>query len=231
MSKYLVITGGSQGIGKSIIECFIQRQWKIINISRHPSTVNDVKNITLDLTELNWPIEKISTSLSSASQICLVHNSAMCPSDTVFNIDESEMRKTFELNVVAPARLNTIVLPLMQKGSSIIYIGSTLSEIGVPHTASYIASKHAIAGLMKATCQDLDNSGIHTCCICPGLTETNLLRGRMQQNPGLSETIKQHISARRFVKPEEIAAFVWFCANNPAINGSVLHANLGMVMR
>lgn len=231
MNKYLVISGGSQGIGKSVIASFIEHQWRIINISRNPCALKDVKNITLDLTELNWPIEEITTSLSPASQICLVHNSGMCPSDTVFNINESEMRKTFELNVVAPARLNKIILPYMQKGSSIIYMGSTLSEIGVPKTASYIASKHAIAGFMKATCQDLDNTGIHTCCICPGFTETKLLRDRLKKNPELAEIIKQHITARRFVKPEEIAAFVWFCANNPAINGSVLHANLGMVMR
>lgn len=231
MTDFLVITGGSQGIGKSTIECFLQQQWQVINISRHPCSLLTVKNIGLDLTQATWPTEQLKTLLQPAKRICLVHNAAVCPTDTIAKLDIETMRHTFELNVIAPARLNKVILPFMQKTSSIIYIGSTLSEIGVPNTASYIASKHALAGLMKATCQDLDNTGIHTCCICPGFTETTLLQERMQKNPNLSTRIKQCITARRFVQPQEIAEFIWFCANNPAINGSMLHANLGMVAR
>lgn len=229
MNNYLLITGGSQGIGKSIIALFLKHHWKVSNLSRHPCPLATVTNIRLDLTQRDpWDFTLLKDSLHDAGKICLVHNAAVCPTDTVQTLDDNQLRHTLELNVVAPARLNTHILPLMPKGSSIIYIGSTLSEIGVANTASYVTSKHAIAGLMKATCQDLDNTGIHTCCICPGFTETTLLRERMEKNPNLSDTIKNSITARRFLQPDEIANFVWFCAHNPSINGAVLHANLGM---
>jgi 3-oxoacyl-[acyl-carrier protein] reductase len=229
MNNYLLITGGSQGIGKSIIALFLKHHWKVINLSRHPCPLATVTNIRLDLTQRDpWDFTLLKDSLQDAEKICLVHNAAVCPTDTVQTLDDNQLRHTLELNVVAPARLNTHILPLMRQGSSIIYIGSTLSEIGVANTASYVTSKHAIAGLMKATCQDLDNTGIHTCCICPGFTETTLLCERMEKNPNLSDTIKNSITARRFLQPDEIANFVWFCAHNPSINGAVLHANLGM---
>lgn len=232
MNKTLVITGGSRGIGQSIAEHFDQKNWTVVNISRHPCPVKKAKNITLNLlTQTPWEPQLFTQALQDAGPICLVHNAGICPTDQVQTLSAEQFRQTLELNAVAPARLNTHIIPLLSAGSSIIYIGSTLSELGVANTASYVSSKHAVAGLMKATCQDLDNTGIHTCCICPGFTETDMLQARMAENPRLSNSIKNSITARRFVQPREIAELVWFCANNPAINGSMLHANLGMRMR
>lgn len=230
MSKYLILTGGSQGIGEATIECFMKAGWKSFNLSRHACQLSDVTNIATDLLSDSWE-STLTTSLipklSDAEQICLVHNAAMFISDQVGAMQVDALQKTFKLNVIAPALLNNLVLPHMPKGSSIIYIGSTLSEKAVAGCATYTTSKHAIAGLMKATCQDLAGQEIYTCCICPGVTDTEMLRERCNHDDSILQQLKQLSVDERLIEPSEIANVIWFCANNPVMNGTIIHANLG----
>ena len=117
--------------------------------------------------------------------------------------------------------------PRMAAGSSIIYIGSTLSEKAVPGRATYVASKHAIVGLMRSTTQDLFGAGIHTACVCPGFTDTEMLRPVLDADPALRDAVLKMVSFGRLLDPKEIADVVAFAAATPAINGAVIHANLG----
>ena len=81
--------------------------------------------------------------------------------------------------------------------------------------------------MMRSTCQDLAGGTVHTACICPGFTDTQMLREHV---PADAMDFVAGMSAfKRLIEPEEIAATVLFAANNPVINGAVLHANLGQV--
>jgi NAD(P)-dependent dehydrogenase (short-subunit alcohol dehydrogenase family) len=171
------------------------------------------------------------------------------------------MRRCLEVNVVAPAVLNGVVRKFMGHRSSIIYMGSTLSEKGVPDRASYVASKHALAGIMKVTCQDLGQEfasaakqaeeavsrqektaageakssavvdEVHTAMVCPGFTGTEMLLEHLERSSELHEIILKKQTMGRILDPEEVARVVLFCAENPSVNGSVVHCNLGQVER
>lgn len=232
MIQYAIITGASQGIGLSTAQLFLKNQWQVINLSRKPCEVDNVTNFFVDLLDPQWPAlltPALIKQLQQADKICVVHNAGVAWRDSIQALPAVQFRQVLEINVVAPSILNQIVLPYMKPGSSIIYIGSTLSEKAVSHNASYVASKHAIAGLMKATCQDLDNTGIHTCCICPGLTDTPMLNARVNYDEQTLDFFRQMSSMKRLVTAEEIAALIGFCSENPVINGSVLHAHLGQI--
>lgn len=82
---------------------------------------------------------------------------------------------------------------------------------------------------MRSTCQDLDNTGIHTCCVCPGFTNTQMLRDRIADKPEVIAAIEQQVCAKRLIEPNEIAELLFYCAEHPVINGSVMHANLGQI--
>jgi len=133
----------------------------------------------------------------------------------------------FEINLVAANSLNYLILPNMKPGSSVIYVGSTLGEKAVANSYSYVVSKHAQIGMMRATCQDLVGRNIHTACICPGFTDTEMLR---QHIPAefLPEIAKKS-AFNRLVEPKEIADTLLWAATSPVINGSVIHANLGQI--
>jgi NAD(P)-dependent dehydrogenase (short-subunit alcohol dehydrogenase family) len=117
----------------------------------------------------------------------------------------------------------------MRNGSSVLYVGSTLSEKAVPHSFSYVVSKHAIVGMMRATCQDLVGRAIHTACICPGFTDTEMFRKHVPTEA--LDQIRAMSAYGRLITPEEIAETLFWAANNPVINGAVIHANLGQVER
>ncbi len=233
MQKKLVITGGSKGIGKATIAYFQQQGWQAINLSRTSCDLAGVTNIKVDLAELGWENkirQNLEENLSKAEKICLVHNAAFYNKDNIQQLSSDTLRKVLEVNIIAPSILNQLLLPKLNPGSSIIYVGSTLSEKAVPNSASYSTSKHALAGLMKASSQDLAGTGIHSCCICPGFTETEMVKKHLP-DPKTLQAITKNVCAKRLVQPQEIASFIYYCADNPVINGAVLHANLGQIER
>lgn len=229
MAKHaLVITGGSNGIGFATVKLFTEHGWDCINLSRHPCHLEKVKNIAADLMESQWQFETaLIEKLKSYDKIVVVHNAASCYNDSVDNLPTTQLRNTLELNVVAPNRLNQLLISILTPGSAIIYIGSTLAEKAVANSASYVVSKHAIAGLMKATCQDLADTGIHTACVCPGITDTEMLRNRVNNDPDILQQLANIQTANRLVQPDEIADVIYFCATHPVMNGAVVHSHLG----
>ena len=232
MNKLLIVTGASRGIGKATVELFLRESWSVINIARTACGVAGVINFTIDLSDPNWQQEnqnKIMEAVGQPEQICLVHNAAFYQKDRVDHLDPTTFRSLLEVNLVAPMALNSLFSPLMKAGSSIIYMGSTLSEKAVENNASYVISKHASVGMMRATTQDLSARQIHSCCVCPGFTETEMLVKHLNNDPALIEKLSERVGARRLIQSSEIASLIFYAANNPVLNGSVLHANLGQI--
>jgi len=231
LNKFLIITGGSSGIGFAAAKLFHDNGFVVINLSRSKINLEDAIHIEVDLSKSNWQesLESIfQETLSSADQICLVHNASKMQSDNVESTDPDSLREVLEVNLVGPSILNKITIPYMKKGSSILYVGSTLSEKAVPQMSSYVMTKHGMIGLMRSTCQDLFGRFIHTACICPGATETEMLVEYVQGNQEALKIMASTLSENRLISSEEIASTIFFCANNSVINGSVIHANLGI---
>tara|TARA_A100001011_G_scaffold102629_1_gene108325 strand:- start:3 stop:698 length:696 start_codon:yes stop_codon:yes gene_type:complete len=228
--KYLLITGASAGIGLSAAKLFLDEGYSVINLSRRVCPEKRAIHFTADLSEPNFlnPImDELEKTLQGAEEIVLVHNAARLTNDKVDSTDSNDFRQIMEINLIASNTLNQNLIPLMKPGSSILYLGSTLSEKAVPNSFSYVTSKHAVIGMMRATCQDLIATGIHTSCICPGFTDTEMLREHVPDE--FMDTIKEMSAYGRLVKPGEIAATILWASQNPVINGSVLHANLGQI--
>ena len=231
MNKFLIITGGSSGIGFATAKLFQENGFSIINLSRSTINLDKALHFEVDLASQAWQMtleSKLKEILQSSDKICLVHNASKMQSDNVESIDENSLREVLEVNLVGPTKLNKIIIPYMNKGSSILYVGSTLSEKAVPQMSSYVMSKHGMIGLMRSTCQDLFGRFIHTACICPGATETEMLVEYVQGNQDALKVMASTLSENRLITSKEIAETLFFCANNSVINGSVIHANLGI---
>ena len=162
-------------------------------------------------------------------EIVLIHNAATLVNDSVLDVEIDEFRDVLNLNVFAAQLMNQILLDKMRPGSAIIYLGSTLAEKAVANSFSYVTSKHAVIGMMRATCQDLAGTGIHTACICPGFTDTEMLKIHVGNDQEVLDEIARLSTFGRLIKPGEIADTLFFAALNPVVNGAVIHANLGQV--
>ena len=231
--KTLIITGASKGIGFQVAKMAAEKSYRVINISRSDAAHASIENHNIDLAAPDSAdkFALLVEELQIDGHITLIHNAAELKSDSAANTATSDFRHTLELNVVAPHILNQILIPKMTQGSGIIYVGSTLSEKAVANTYSYVVSKHALIGMMRSTCQDLANTGIHTACVCPGFTDTEMLRAHVGEDAEIIESLSSLSTFGRLVTPEEIANTIVFAAENPVINGAVIHANLGQVER
>lgn len=232
VKKILVITGASRGIGKASAQLFSENGYRVINLSRSKPELSNIEHLEVDLSDAK-SVEAKSNSLleqlDGSENITVIHNAGLLLKDTARSLTVENFQRVMQINVIAPSQLNTLLLPKMKPGSSILYVGSTLSEKGVANTCSYVTSKHAILGLMRATCQDLVGSEIHTACICPGFTDTEMLSDHVGANRDILASIAEGIALKRLAEPAEIAKTLLFAAQNPVINGAVLHANLGQI--
>ena len=230
--KVLVITGASKGIGRSTASIFLQSGYKVINLSRSNPNLDNIIHISADFSDSDWPSkikEELEGHLDSSKSISLIHSAGLLLKDSIEDVSSENFMRVLQVNIISATQLNQILLPFMANGSSIIYIGSTLSEKGVANSCSYVTSKHAVVGLMRSTTQDLVGKGIHTACICPGFTDTEMLKNHVGGSKEILREISKGIAFNRLVNPEEIAKTLFFAAENPVLNGSIIHANLGQI--
>ena len=231
MRRGVVVTGGSRGIGLATARLFQSLGYEVISLSRSAPPTAEIEHLAADITDqgsVERGAEALVQRVADWDQTVLIHNAAIHRHDAVATLSPRDFLAVLSANLAAPQALNQALIPVMKPGSSILYVGSTLAEKAVAGAASYVASKHGMIGLMRATCQDMAGRGIHTACICPGFTDTEMLRAHLGD---AVEAITGMVAAGRLVEPDEIARLVMFCAENPALNGAVLHANLGQIER
>ena len=230
--KLLLITGASSGIGLATARCFADAGFTVVNLSRRRCPLPKATHINCDLATPRF-LDNISAQLgpllSEAERIVLIHNASRLDNDSAIETPSNRLREIFEVNLVAPNTLNYYTIPFMRAGSSVLYVGSTLAEKAVPGSYSYVVSKHALIGMMRATCQDLAGREIHTACICPGFTDTEMLRAHVPE--AAMDSVRSLSAYGRLITPDEIATTLHWAAHNPVINGAVLHANLGQIER
>lgn len=225
-----IISGASVGIGRASAQAFLALGYAVHNLSRRPCPVTGVNNIRCDLSsdqDINSACELLLPAIAQSDCVALIHNACQMRKDSTTECDSDSLRQVLETNLIAVNSLNQLLLPKLPTSSSVLYIGSTLSEKAVAGSLSYVVSKHALLGMMRASCQDLMGSGIHTALICPGFTDTEMLRTHLGNNEENLQTIAGMNSFNRLVEPVEIAELISWAHHNPVINGAVLHANLG----
>ena len=230
--KLAVVTGGSAGIGLATAQAFLAAGYEVATLSRRPCPEQAATHIRCDLASppaVEAAALALAPLLKEAERTVLIHNAADLRSDTARDTAGAQLRAVLEVNVVAVQALNRLALPHMGPGGAVLFVGSTLAEKAVPGSFSYVVSKHAQVGMMRACCQDLAGTGVHTACICPGFTDTEMLRAHVP--PEAMPAVQGMSAFGRLIRPEEIAATLLWAATTPVINGSVIHANLGQVER
>lgn len=225
-----IITGASAGIGRATATLFLNAGYAVYNLSRRPCPLPDVENLRCDLRDrdsVDAAMAVLLPAIKGADSVALIHNASQMLKDTALDCSDEALATVLEVNVIGINTLNRRLLPALPATSSVIYIGSTLSEKAVAGAFSYVVSKHAQLGMMRATCQDLMGRGVHTALICPGFTDTEMLRTHLGNDEEVMRAIGGSNSYGRLVEAKEIAELIVWAHGHPVVNGTVIHANLG----
>jgi gluconate 5-dehydrogenase len=139
--------------------------------------------------------------------------------------------RVFDVNVTACYVLaREAAKPMIAAGwGRIINIGSYVSVIGRERLASYVASKHAVAGLTKSIAGELGRHGITCNAISPGFFDTDMAAPTVR-NPERAEIFRRAIAMNRFGRPEEMIGAAVFLASEAGsyVNGHMIHVDGGV---
>ena len=202
MSKVVLITGGSSGIGKAVGEFLHQKQYTVYGTSRSPEKYPDSKFpiLELDVTKAETITKCVQELLSRENRIdVLINNAGAGITGPLEEIPEVEMKRNFETNFFGPIEVIKAVLPTMRKQQDglIINVTSIAGYMGLPFRGIYSASKGALELLTEAYRMELKEFNIKMTNVAPGDFATNIAAGRYHapvlSNSPYKETYKNSL--------------------------------------
>jgi NAD(P)-dependent dehydrogenase (short-subunit alcohol dehydrogenase family) len=120
-----------------------------------------------------------------------------------------------------------------QGGGAIVNTSSGAGLMGFPGLPAYVASKHGVVGLTKATALEYVKSGVRINAVCPGSTRTPMLEDFMGGDPAMEKMMRRAAPIGRLGDPAEIAAaVVWLCTDDASfVVGHALAVDGGAVVQ
>ncbi|PWB23506.1 SDR family oxidoreductase [Flavobacterium sp. HTF] len=183
MSKVVLITGGSSGIGKSIGEFLHQKGYVVYGTSRNPEKViNSVfPLVALDVRNAESVKKAVNEIIEATGRLdVVINNAGVGITGPLEEIPMEEIKNNFETNFFGPIEVMKAALPKMreQKSGLIINITSIAGYMGLPYRSVYSASKGALELITEALRMEVKSFGINITNVAPGDFATNIAAGR-----------------------------------------------------
>jgi NAD(P)-dependent dehydrogenase (short-subunit alcohol dehydrogenase family) len=239
-----VVTGASSGIGAEVARALAHAGAKVVLVGRDSSRLDEVEaeltavgaetlTVVSDLTKESAPAEVVEAASEKFGRIdILVHAAGIFLVGDFPETDLTTLDEQLAVHVSAPYALSAAAVPHMPPGSSIVFVGSNLANIGLAGTASYSASKGAVDALTRTLAVDLAPRRIRVNTLAPGIVRTPMT-AILDQNEELRETHISRTLVGRLGTVEDIAAAVLFFSSPASgfVSGSVLTIDGGASIR
>jgi len=184
MSKVVLITGGSSGIGKSVAIFLTEKGFTVYGTSRNPDRITEklpFKLIALDVTNTETIKSAISSVIAKEGKLdVLINNAGVGITGPIEETPDVEIKKAFQTNVFGPLDVIKAVLPQMRTQNSglIINITSIAGYMGLPYRGVYSATKGTLELLTEALRMEIKDFNIQMTNVAPGDFATNIASGR-----------------------------------------------------
>ncbi len=241
--KIAVVTGGTRGIGFSIVKKYLENGAKVVLFGSRAETV-DKALAALKEENADWEVSGDYPNLKDAASVeeaitkvkekygridILVNNAGVSDSKKVEDYTSEHFANIMQLNV--NAIMNTIIpaVKIMreQGGGCILNTSSMVSICGQPSGVAYPTSKSAVNGLTWSLARELGPSGIRVNAVAPGITKTDMVAALPEQ---MIKPLINAIPLRRIGEPDDIANAFLFLASDMAsyVTGEILSVDGAM---
>jgi short-subunit dehydrogenase len=183
--KVVVITGGSDGIGKALIETLIPLGAKVATCGRSHDKLYKLQMeyshvmlhaVACDVSKEGECRRFIESTIETFGRIDVLINNAGISMRALFvDCDIEVTRKVMEINFLGAVYCTKFALPsLLENHGTVVGVSSTAGYRGLPGRTAYSASKFALQGWLEALRTELLHSGVNVMWVCPGFTASNI---------------------------------------------------------
>jgi 3-oxoacyl-[acyl-carrier protein] reductase len=221
--QVIVVTGGSRGIGRAIVERFAAQDAKVyFTFHRNEEAAAQVASATRaeaikcsqnDADGINAAVDKI---VAAAGKIdVLVNNAGITADMFLMLMPADDWNRVMDTNLNGAYRwCKAVIRPMLRaRRGIIINLASIAGLVGVMGQTNYAASKGALLALTRALAAELGAKGIRVNSVVPGFIQTDMSARVPRQ---IKERNLERILLKRFGRPEEVASVVAFLASDAA---------------
>lgn len=220
--KTAVISGGTTGIGLAIARRFAAEGAHVFIFGRRKPPLDEaarligrsVTALQADAASLD-DLDRVATAVrdqKGAADI-IVSNAGFTEQASIDTLTPEHFDRTFNLMARAPVFLVQRLLPMMQRGGSIVLVSSAMHGMGIPGHTAYAAAKAALRSYARTWAAEFKDRGIRVNTLSPGVTDTPILDGQSETRDDLVKMYQSMIPLGRLARAEEMASAALFLAS------------------
>ena len=239
MKQGVIVTGGTRGLGLSIVKQVVEGGKHAYVIARTKTQeIEDLEKqskatfLKFDLEETSGYKDLVKSIFRDCDEVVgLVNNAALGLDGVLGTMHDSEIMKCLHVNVTATIMLTKQVSRLMLlqgKAASIVNVSSIIAKTGYNGLSAYAASKAALIGFTRSLARELGREKIRVNAVCPGFMETDMT-GALEDDK--LSMIKRRSCMGRFASLDEVANVVLFMLSplSSGMTGSEIVVDAGSI--
>ena len=219
-NKTAIVTGGSKGIGRAIVERLKNSGAKVCVWDIAPAHLDGVSYATVDVSKSDQIDKAVSETVSRASSIDILVNNAGYLGDPVAveKVRPDDWRHVFDVNLTGVFEVSRKIIPHMRRSSwgRIVNMASVAGKEGFPNLSAYSAASAGVIAFTKSLGKELADSQIRVNAVAPAAADTDMIR---QFSSAAIDTMVSRTALKRLATAEEVAELVvWLCSDACSFN-------------
>jgi len=229
-----LVTGGSRGIGRAIVDEFLALGARVLSVARNPMDIAGVTTIAADVTTTDGRARIVAAARELGPLHVLVHNAGTNVRGPLTGYDDATIEGLIALNLTSPLLLSRDLHPLLAAagGASVIHIGSVAGHVALPTGVAYASAKAGLDQASRTLALEWARDRIRVNTVSPWYTRTPLVEPVLSRPEALA-AILARTPLGRIAEPHEIATAVAFLAMSASsyVTGQSLVVDGGMTIQ